>query len=123
MSQHRHQHSDLISIHVTSASGRAACGDKTPLRYTAFSSHYMDTSKNILNSKQIRWGVRLQNILFMVGNGKVAADEEFVVWQVHCPHGMAGALPSWHESALRGSLGVSMWLHQLGKDLTHEPSA
>ena len=82
-----HQNSDFISIHVTSASGRAACGDKTLLRYTAFSSHYMDTSKNILNAKQIRWGVRLQNILFMVGNGKVAADEEFVVWQVPCPHG------------------------------------
>ena len=47
----------------------------------------MDTSKNILNAKQIRYGVRLQNTLFIVGNGKVAADEEFVVWQVPCPHG------------------------------------
>ena len=82
-----HQHSDFISIQVTSARGRVARGDKTLLRYTMFSSHYMDTSKNILNAKQIRCGVRLQNILFMVGNGKVAADEEFVVWQVPCPHG------------------------------------
>ena len=81
------QHSDFISIQVTSARGRVVRGDKTLLRYTMFSSHYMDTSKNILNAKQIRCGVRLQNILFMVGNGKVAADEEFVVWQVPCPHG------------------------------------
>ena len=72
---------------MTSARGRVARGDKTLLRHAVFSSHYMDTSKNILNAKQIRYGVRLQNTLFIVGNGKVAADEEFVVWQVPCPHG------------------------------------
>ena len=36
---------------------------------------------------------------------------------------MAGALPTWQEFALRGSLGVSVRLHKLGKDLTHKPSA
>ena len=81
------QHSDFISLNVTSASGKVAHGDKTLLRHILFSSHYTGISKNIQNATQIRCGVRLQNILFMVGNGNLAADEEFVVWQVPSPRG------------------------------------
>lgn len=92
---------------------RFAHGDKALLRHILFSSHYMDIFKNIQNATQIRYVMRLQNSRLTVKNVKLAVDEAFV--------GMAVSSPAWQKLEFIHSLGISAWLHRLGKHLAQRP--